>query len=253
MSDAPHRIRALLSLLSGRERRLGALSGLLELCALVLVVWAAAMLQASSELAVRWGLVPGSVAVAVGALAVIGLVARRWRRAGRTLHQAHRVEEALPELRGRLLTVVERPKGARVGESELLLGLAERKAARMVVGLDVSAIHPAGRLRPWWAGLAWAVLLFVLAGLWAPGGPLTSLAWLAAGTRPAHAEPPEPVVEIAEDTALVGDLVLVYVYPDYTGLDPLEVPNSNGTAHGPAGTQVTVRARTRDSYTTAAL
>ena len=43
MSDAPHRIRALLSLLSGWERRLGALSGLLELCALVLVVWAAAM------------------------------------------------------------------------------------------------------------------------------------------------------------------------------------------------------------------
>jgi hypothetical protein len=44
--------------------------------------------------------------------------------------------------------------------------------------------------------------------------------------------------------AVVGDIHLRYSYPEYTGLAPLEVPNSNGLAHGPPGTRVEVHART---------
>jgi hypothetical protein len=51
----------------------------------------------------------------------------------------------------------------------------------------------------------------------------------------------------------VGDILLRYVYPDYTGLEPVEVPNSTGEAHGPPGTVVEVRARAADPVRSAAL
>ena len=55
------------------------------------------------------------------------------------------------------------------------------------------------------------------------------------------------------EEALVGEIVLRYTYPTTRKMAPMEVPNPNGTAHGPPGTQVELRARTADSFETASL
>ncbi len=239
--------------LASRERGLGLAAWVLELCALVLVLLAAAMVQAASARAVGWGLTPGAVALGLGALVACTLVLRRWRRAVTPLRQAGLVEAVRPELRGRLLTAAERPQGPRGQESGDILALTRARAARVLADVRGAEVHPRAALRPWLASLAWAGLLFVAVGTWSPIGPLTALSWLAAGAQPAQAAPLPAQVHIEEESALVGDLVLVYIYPAYTGLEPMEVPNSNGTAHGPPGTQVTVRARTAEPFESAAI
>ena len=40
---------------------------------------------------------------------------------------------------------------------------------------------------------------------------------------------------LMDERAVVGDIVLLYIYLDYTGIEPLEVPNSDGTIHAPPG------------------
>lgn len=253
MSAESRPIDQALSGLASRERRLGLAAWALELCALVALLWALLMLQAGSGTAVAWGLVPGAVGLALGVVGTALLVVRRWGRAVAPLRQATLVESLRPELRGRLLTVAERPEGPRGQESADILALTRAKAARVLEDVVPAEVHPRARLRPWLAGLSWALLVFVGVASLSSVGPLEALAWLTARSQPAVAAEPQAPVVVVDASALVGDLVLDYVYPAYTGLAPLSVPNSNGTAHGPPGTQVTVRARTAEPFTSAAL
>ncbi len=253
MSQPSRPIEQALGGLASRERVLGLFAWVLELGGVVLIGWSLLVVQASSVRTVGWGLTPGLVG---GALALLGtalLVGRRWRRAGAPLRQADLVEALRPELRGRLRTVAERPGGARGQESGDILALTRARAEKVLVGVPGAEVHPRGRLRPWIAGVAWAALIFAGVAAWAPMTPLDALAWLAAGSQPARAAEPTAEVVVEEESALVGDLVLRYIYPEYTGLPPMEVPNSNGTAHGPPGTQVQVKARTAEPFETAAL
>jgi hypothetical protein len=168
-----------------------------------------------------------------------------WRRAGRHERQALLVERVAPWLEGRLVTAAERLNGPRGAESAAIL---DRIAGRAVAGADTvrpSRVHPA-----WPAALAAApnpILLVaaLVVALLAPGG-LAGVAnyWTSVEDPGAAAGPDGPGAGI--DRARVGDLLIEYVYPAYTGLDPLEVPNSTGDVHGPPGTLVRVRARSAD-------
>jgi DNA-binding ferritin-like protein len=95
-------------------------------------------------------------------------------------------------------------------------------------------------------------MLAALAGFVLPVGPGEAMAALWSGSsaaaRIAGSEPPE-----VGERALIGDIVLRYVYPDYTGLAPLEIPNSDGTVHAPPGTRVTITARTAIPFEAAAI
>ncbi len=253
MSVEDRPLERLLASLVARERTLGLVAWVLELGGLGLVVWAMAMLQASSAATVGLGLGPVVAGLLVGGLTTIFLAWRRWGRAANTLRQAGLVERLRPKLRGRLLTLAERISGPRGQESVEILELTRARAARCMEGFTDAQVHPRAGLHPWMAGLAWAALVFVGVGTWSPVGPLDAFGWLAAGSQPAHAQKVVPAIVVVDEDALVGDLVITYVYPDYTGLPPMEVPNSNGTAHGPLGTQVTLRARTAESFVVAAL
>ena len=243
-------IVATLRALSRRQRALAVVKSLFMLLAAAIVSLMVAMFCASQgvdRIATRWAAVaPLGLVLMLSA----GWIGFRWRSWGRAA-QADRLERMLPELRGRLLTVLSREAGPRATESELLLALAARKAHATVSTVTASRVHPARLLR---YVLPTGFLGFVLlcAGIFAPMGPFDTLQWLGGtAVAPVLADVQDPDRPIA--TVLLGDLSLTYHYPSYTALPPLEVPNSSGEAHGPPGTRVVVRAKTVDRFDSVSL
>ncbi|MFZ5481480.1 MAG: DUF4175 family protein, partial [Myxococcota bacterium] len=241
------RIHATLSGLARRERgnllRMAAFAAIGGVC----VGWA----LLTAAFAAEW-VTPRFGPVWLGLVAVAGLGAaalplRERARARDPRRQAARVEQVRPELRGQLLTVLdrtERPLGS--------LALVERMARRvepLVAAVPAGEAHPERPVvqmrRVAIAGLS----TLAMASLLQPG-PIEALRALA--TFAVDAAAPEAPVDEGP-RALVGDLTLRYLYPTYTRLPPMEVPNSNGDVRAPPGTRVEVRARTADPYESASL
>ena len=253
-------LRALLTALTRRERGLllarGALQGL---GALALTALLAALL-------VSRGVArdPALAAVIItGCLALLGALAwplaPGWRAAGDPRRQARRVEAVQPELRSRLLTAVDRgllatpppPGTLPLPTSPALLARAAARALALAAPVPRAVVHPDRPVRLALLGALGAVALTALSGLVLPVGPLAALTALATGNlaaaRLAQAE------AVVDEHALVGDIVLRYIFPDYTGLEPVEVPNSDGTIHAPPGTLVQIQARTARPFDAAAI
>ncbi|MCB9745341.1 MAG: DUF4175 family protein [Alphaproteobacteria bacterium] len=237
-----------LSAMRRQERRVLAGKAALLLLAALILAWSGAMALAA------WGY--GRVTalqVLGGALGLTGLgllvwAGQRWWRAADELRQARGIEAAKPELRGRLITALERREGPVGQESPGILALIVKRAERMLQGFDPAQVYPAKALRrPALATLALA-LLWAIGSLLAPMGPVETLRWLGGEARAVGVAPPRAELGTSEVEALVGDIVLRYEYPAYTGLPVSIVENSNGTAHGPPGTRVTVQARTAEVF-----
>jgi len=253
VSDDLSRIRRFIDALTRRERflllaRVAFRTVVLAVAVELLLVFAAAGGWERSVATAGLVLLAG-----VGAwVAVVVPLARSWHHTGDVLRQARLVEALAPELRGRLLTAVERTEGPQGQESPALLGLIARRAAGVLDGVRPHLVHPARSV----LRLAGATALLGLVGLVvaavAPGGPFgTARWWLAGGQARAAAE--EVAVDAQREQARVGDLVLQYTYPEYTGMDPVTVSNSTGDAHGPPGTRVKVTARSAHPVEAAAL
>ena len=43
-----------------------------------------------------------------------------------------------------------------------------------------------------------------------------------------------------DKAVLLGDISLRYTFPEHTRMTPIDVPNSDGTIHGPVGSQVLI-------------
>lgn len=166
-----------------------------------------------------------------------------WHSTGDPVRQARRVESLRPELRGRLLTAVSHGEGASGGESEALLGLVVRRAVAALQGLGPAEVHPS-RPALKWAGLAAAAWLVGVVAVAVVGPTDVARFWFVSNN--AHAEADNVALSVVEDLARVGDLVVKYTYPDYTGLPPKVVPNGTGDVAGPPGTTVEVTARAAD-------
>ena len=243
-------ILATLTRLGRRQRMLSALRTGLALLAASLVGLLVAMACAAygvDRIATRW--------VVLGPLAALAMLALGlgWRtvRGSRVEAQADRLEGLLPELRGRLRTVLSRRQGARPNESEALLGLAARRTHAAVSAVSPIRVHPA-RLGRFLAPPLLGSLVVLCAGLFAPMGPVDTLRWLSgSAVLPADLAGRTDGELPPLATVLLGDLSLTYHYPAYTGLSPLEVPNSNGEAHAPPGTRVVVRAKTAERFDSA--
>ena len=216
---------------------------------LLVAVWLSLGL---STTAAGW-MAAGGGAVGVG-LAVVFPLGRRWAASGEVVEQARTVEARTPELEHRLVTVIGR---AGLLEAAPASGTALLLRAAQSVGAQVGTISPA-RVHPSQATLrAWAVAVGLglcsgLAQLVLPVGPIQAFAALGGEPSVRTTESVPPPGE-ADERAVVGDVVLRYVFPDYTGIDPVEVTNSDGTIHAPAGTTVQVRARTADRFASAGL
>lgn len=254
----PNPLHALLGRLSARARRLLLAQGLagFVLGGSVAAVGAAVSLSLSGSRALATGLAAVGLLGGLGAL-VAAVAGRRFRSAGQAVVQARRVEALRPELRGGLLAAIEAPdqegaKPAPRGVSVVLLERARRRVAATVAEVSPKEVHSA-RPAQIAAGVAVAALVGVLAAERLPVGPTDAVGILLGRRSMAAVKMEAAATNLAEERAVVGDIVLRYVFPDYTGLDPIEVPNSDGTIHAPVGTVVQITARTAEPFDSAAI
>ncbi len=244
MSEERASLQRLLAALARRERWLLLARGLVQAAAGLGAVLLVAVALAAARLPWPAGLVLLVIcAVLLPLLALLVPALPGWRSAGDLVRQARLVEALRPELRGRLITLAERPEGPQPGESASLLELAARRAQRLLDDVEPRRIHspqPVGRAA---LGLLVVLAACALTGALGPTSPAQALRLLV--REPVVAEQATtPLPGPEPEHAVLGDIVLRYHYPDYTRLEPLEVPNSTGDVHAPPGTRVEVRART---------
>jgi hypothetical protein len=253
MAEDLQAIRRFVDALVRRERQLLAgqalARGLMLFALVVLVSILAARGHWNRATSLMW-LVGGTGVLAW--LAVALPLLRWWVPSADRLRQARQVEDLRPALRGRLVTSVAHEEGVTGQESPALLGLVARRALASIQGVAVGHVHPSGHVI---RAVMLALLLWLVAlpATWlTPGGPVGLLRFWASGLD-ARAAAITQLVQREESEARVGDLVLRYTYPDYTGLDPREVANTTGDVQGPPGTWVEVLARTGDPVEAAGL
>jgi Domain of unknown function (DUF4175) len=247
-------LRSLLVGLRDRERRLlllrAAAQGLGALLASALLAAILVALDAPTDLSRGAFLVALVAGVAVGTLQPL---LRGWGPTRDLRRQARLVEAQDPELRHRLVTAVDRALLGEPGNaSQALLARAIRGAAARAPAVPAEQVHPTRPARRSWVGAGALLVLFLAGTLLLPVGPLDATLRLLAG-GPAEASVDTDALESLGDRAVVGDITLRYVYPDYTGLEPLVVPNSDGTIHAAPGSTVIISARTADVFDTVAL
>lgn len=166
----------------------------------------------------------------------------RWRVTSDLQRQALLVESCVPDLRGACVTVATRLNGPVGQESEAILHRVAQRAAKATRGLDVRRVHPLTPLRPvvlrgcgvWGAAILLGCLNPGVQGVWSFWGGVNSATAAVENVGPSG----------AGETLRVGDILLRYVYPPYTGLEPLDVANATGDIEAPAGTRVEVALRT---------
>lgn len=252
MVEHTHSIRTLIRRLIWRERALICLD--VAARGLVVLGVAGGLAVVTAALDVDRGLAAAFLTVwlGVGAWAAFVLpLLTRWRTAGDPLRQARLVEGLQPELRGRLITSVERLDGPRPGESAFMAERIAKKAVAVASLVPESAVHQ--MIRPVLVLTAAAALVLLpLPASFIAGGPLAVVGWWTTGLDDVQSLVD---LQLASDSqkAKVGDLVLRYTYPPYTGLEPRLVENSTGDASGPPGTVVTVRARSANPLEAAGL
>ena len=68
-----------------------------------------------------------------------------------------------------------------------------------------------------------------------PVSPSQALRSLTSKTQYVLTQAEEALVDEA-DQVTIGDIVIEYTFPEYTGMTPVRIPNSNGEIHAPQGT-----------------
>jgi len=239
LADELQWIRSFVDRLIRRERTLLALRIAASSALLLLLVLGLTTAAVALRLDRAWSLFAIVVVLGIGGwFAVAWPLLTAWPRVGDARVQARDVESRHPDFRGRLVTALDLPPETDSPIASLLVRRAREGLAR----LSVTELRPADRT---------VRTLQVVGVLWLVGLPLLWSAtqgfatlgeyWLTGGTAQAatlalDVAPDEPV-------ARVGDIVIRYTYPDYTGLDPHTVSNSTGDVQGPPGTRVEVSAR----------
>jgi hypothetical protein len=257
MNTAPtvspfQRIASKLDAFAMRERLVLLLGSVLGFTAIVGLVISAMAVGAQLGLGLQ-GVLGGGISLLVLGLFSLGLfVGVRGHHARSARRQAQLAEELEPRFRMRLVTVVEGLERPRPGSSQALLAWTGERASALLEHITAAQVHPLRGLRSVLVFFSISALVFLGLEKLGNPGPSGLLDWMDRGGQVAeeglNAEP-----ALAKAEAVVGEILLSYTYPVYTGIAPMEVPNSNGTAHGPAGTQVVVEARTAKSFERASI
>ena len=218
------------------------------------VAIASSVVAGVSAIALSSGAMASTVAMCVVALGAPFLFLAAWvpargawKASQQHASQARRVEAHLPGLRGRLITVVQ---SANNMGSPALFERAAAHAAQATQRLSPQTVHPAPK-RLYLSTMASFVGVALL-GSFLAIGPLDAIFVLFGASVSSLRLRDSAGVDVA-DTPLVGDITLRYIYPEYTGLEPREVPSSDGTIIAPRGTVVQILARTATVFEAAAV
>jgi len=251
MSNAERQILERLSSLYRYERRRALLSSVfLALSGVAVAIsvgsGVATLYQSKLASAVSAGLL-----LAVSLFYMASWLIVSMRRSRSATSQASCVEDVYPAFRMRLITVTERLTGETRGplghESPAIFSHIVDKVLRVMPSVESRMVHPLSMLVPSALVLMGSLAPLAVATLYGEPAPHELYSWLSESEVVEElSEQPVPI-----EDAVVGEISFVYVYPEYTGLPPLEVPNSNGTAHGPPGTEVLINARTGEPVASA--
>ena len=157
------------------------------------------------------------------------------------------VESRLKPMRDRLATAAEfamGPDHSRFYSSELA-GATVKNVAEELKGAEAGDMVSYGGLGlSAFCALSGAILLLAIGLIWPP---LVGNTWASLkGGRTAG-----PNGEAAD--FLAGDIDLTYMYPAYTGMEPLEVKNASGEIEALPGTRVKVRVSSIEDFDSAQL
>jgi hypothetical protein len=251
-----NRIHRYLEALGRRKRRFLVVRTIALGCVCVLlclILAAVAFSFGVSRAGVGIGLVATATPTAVWGF--LQIVLPRWSRSKSLKAQAQTMEAALPGLRSRLITVIEREEELARDRPLFSVEMFARAAthahtATAVIRLgELVSIAPVKRSI---GGVLIALLAAMVAGSVLPIGPFDAISVLM-GKSAAALRMADAVAGADADAAVVGDITLRYIYPDYTGLADKVVPNSDGTIHAPPGTVVQISARTAERVDSAAV
>ncbi|MEN0067549.1 MAG: hypothetical protein AAGA48_35785, partial [Myxococcota bacterium] len=239
MADELQWIRAFVERLVRRERALVALRVAASTAVLLLLALGLAVAAVALRLDRAWTTFGLLLVMGIGGwFAIAWPLLTTWRDVADPLRQARHVEAQHPDFRGRLVTALDLDPD----QAGPLAGLVVRRARQRLTRLSVTDLLPAHRtfqaLQV--VGLLW---LFGLPLLWQLSDGFSSVGGYFFSEGTAQAAVIGPDVARPEDVARVGDIVIRYTYPDYTGLEPKTVSNSTGDVQGPPGTRVEISAR----------
>lgn len=198
-----------------------------------------------------------TIAVVLAALFALGtLVYRatefsdRRQQYGSVAEMARLVEARLPSLRGRTFLVLEKTDAER-GE-HFLLQRAFQSVWTTLSGFPLQHFISSTALKRAGKQLLYTVVLIIIGQYALPIGPLQSLYSLKG--KDGFQQQLAAKADIDPDAEVViGDISITYIFPEYTKMVPVEIPNSNGHIQAPAGTTIQIRAKTLRAYQSASI
>ncbi len=168
--------------------------------------------------------------------------AQRWKMWSDMRIIAERVETLVPSLAGRTLLVLDsNPTQSFLRERAL------HDSAHILQQVPRYQLVSSARLKRFTKRLVFT-MVFLAVGEWRlPVSPSQALRSLTSKTQYVLSQVEEAVVDENEEIT-IGDIVIEYTFPEYTGMTPVRIPNSNGEIHAPQGTHVTISAKTLERF-----
>ena len=168
--------------------------------------------------------------------------AQRWKMWSGTRLIAERVESLIPSLAGRTLLVLDtNPVESFVRDRAL------QKSAHILQQVPQYQLVPTTRLKRMVKYLSFTMLLLAVGEWRLPVSPSQALLSLTSKAQYVLVQAEDALVDEADEVT-IGDIVIEYTFPEYTGMTPVRIPNSNGEIHAPQGTHVMLSAKTLERF-----
>jgi len=155
---------------------------------------------------------------------------------------AERVEQAIPALGERTYLALDD-----TSEGSFLRDRALDKAAQILKQVPIRQLVRAAGAKRLLKQLCFTLLLLGIAEWRLPVSPTQAVKSLTSKTAHILTQAEEAMVDETE-TVAIGDIVIEYSFPEYTGMTPVKIPNSNGEIHAPRGTHVLLSAKTLERF-----
>ena len=173
----------------------------------------------------------------------------RWKQFHSLQQMAVRVEARLPSLRGRTFLALEKSEDE---EEHFLVQRAFRAVWSTISEFPLQHFVSSAGFKRAIQQLFYVLILMVIAQITLPIGPLQSLYSLKG--KDGFQQQLAAKAEIDSDAEVViGDISITYIFPEYTKMTPVEIPNSDGYIQAPAGTTIQIRAKTLRTYQSASI